>query len=67
VVSGGVAPIEHTREQPLSTLRLKYVPLSDRDIWSVVMSTTSIDRELEMALEQGLPPRLLAIATSLAR
>jgi DNA-binding NarL/FixJ family response regulator len=31
------------------------------------MSTTGIDRELEMALEQGLPPRLLAIAASLVR
>jgi DNA-binding CsgD family transcriptional regulator/GAF domain-containing protein len=58
---------EHTREQPLSTLRLKYLPLPDRGIWAVVMSTTGIDRQLEIALEQGLPPRLLAIAASLVR
>lgn len=58
---------EHTREQPLSSLRLKYLPLPDRGIWAVVMSTTGIDRQLELALEQRLPPRLLEIAASLVR
>jgi len=58
---------EACREQPLSNLRLRYLPLPDRGIWAVVMSTTGIDRELEQALEQRLPPRLLEIAASLVR
>lgn len=56
---------EAARDQPLSSLRLKYVPLPERGVWAVVMSTIGIDCPL--ALEQELPPRLLEIAASLVR
>lgn len=58
-------PPEATRDGELDQLRMRYVPLPDRGLWAVVLSTRGLSPGLGLGSE--LPPALRKIAARLLR